>query len=601
MTSRYHGGRSPGEVSTLARKVLFIDPGLKFIFNKRGLHADRYFPRGVLSVASFLRSRGVPAEVFPVDGSVDERLNLEENPQENFRRVSRELAAAIQEHDPVYVGVGCIFTMQYPLTLRLLEMVKALRPSLPTVIGGYHATFRDRATFEDSPAVDVVVRGEGEWTALDLYYAFQEGRDLAEVPGITFRANGSARRNGMRPPGDLAEVPPIDYGLVPSDYLKDTGINLVVSRGCAFRCSYCVEPQFFERKVRRFPFPTVMEEIRRLNRRWPGIQFNLEDSMFYVRSRHFLDFCEHLRRLRIPDVRVGYINSRVDTVSEEGLRAAREAGISGIIYGVETASPKVMELMKKHITMDRAVKACQLSQKLRINTGTYWLFGHPGDSPEEAEITLQAIERFYREGLHQGATFSMFLPYPGTPFFEQPERWGMRILTYDWEKWGRFNEERVCELEGFSAEEIYQAFLRAVAIRRRYQLLPALYAWAREHSEPIPGPGGGELVAGEVRLQGVSVDARSLVEILGQLDEQFGPRWVGVAYSGNQVGVRLSPSLARERLDLEELAALLGERLGGRYRARHGMILGSGFEACGRSEKSLRATLREILEPLFAS
>jgi hypothetical protein len=295
-------------------------------------------------------------------------------------------------------------------------------------------------------------------------------------------------------------------------------------------------------------------------------------------------------------MRIGYIKSRVDTVSEEGLAAARAAGISGVIYGVESASPKVMALMQKHIDTDKAVAACRLARSQGLTTGTYWLFGHPGDSPEEAELTLQALERFYREGLHDAATLSMFVPYPGTPFFEQPERWGMRILSYDWEAWGRFNEERICELEGFPRDEIYACYRRGCEIRHRWQILPALKAWLDDHSEDLQGV---RLVSGQALLGGVSLTPQHLVDLLQQMDDQLFPRWIGVLYSGRSLGVRLSPSLSREGFSVEDLARLLTERLGGRFRAGDGVAWGVGLEVGERPEEEVRAEIRAVLEPLL--
>jgi radical SAM superfamily enzyme YgiQ (UPF0313 family) len=239
-------------------------------------------------------------------------------------------------------------------------------------------------------------------------------------------------------------------------------VTLVASRGCVYKCSYCVESRFWGQKVRMTPLDRIVEEARILTERYNNPPVGFEDSMFNMRPAHFFELCTRLKGIRLdPGF---YILARVDSVTDEGFRAMRDAGMNNIIFGIESASPKVLANMNKKITYEQAEDACRRGANAGLKIGSFWIMGHPGDSVEEAEKTLNAINRLYSLGYNQGSEIAMFIPYPGTIIFENPDLYGLDILTYDWERWGRFNTEPVCQLKEFKKEDILKYWLEGKRI-----------------------------------------------------------------------------------------------------------------------------------------
>ena len=93
--------------------------------------------------------------------------------------------------------------------------------------------------------------------------------------------------------------------------------------------------------------------------------------------------------------------------------------------------------------------------------------GHPGDSPEHAARSHGWIDKLFRQRMVQWIDLSIFTPYPGTPFFEQPERWGVEILSHDWSLWRRSNRP-IAQLEGYGAGEIYLDYLRLLMLQHEH-------------------------------------------------------------------------------------------------------------------------------------
>ncbi len=442
--------------------VLFV-PGIKCLAHRERFTTVYDFPRGALSLATFLNVRSVPTAVVPLDyhvkGSPDQH--------EIDSSVLSAVRDAIEEYDPQVVGVSCPYTMLYPLTLKVVEWCRDLKPALSVGLGGPHVSYLDGECFKDSSGVDWVVRGEGEWTLLELLETIKQGGDLSKVRGITFRRGEEIVSTPLRPPGDVTELPPLDYSLLPEGFVRSTQVSIVASRGCAYRCAYCNESRFWGRRVRRVPVERVVDEIRTLADRYDNHAVGLEDSMFHMKSSYFYDLMKRIEGLRLnPGF---YLLSRVDTVTDDGFRAMKRAGIKNLVLGIESASPRVLAMMRKGIDMEQIVGALEGAARSGLTTGTFWIVGHPGDSMKESEITLESIDAFYRRGLMQTSEIALFVPYPGTDIFEAPERFGVRILTFEWERWGRFNTEPVCELEDFSREEIVEVWRCATAIAARWR------------------------------------------------------------------------------------------------------------------------------------
>jgi anaerobic magnesium-protoporphyrin IX monomethyl ester cyclase len=433
---------------------------------------ERAFPRGVMQIASFLEANGCPTTVLPLAyilGKDQLDADLDMSPQDHVR-VGDALTDAIQRIDPAIIGVSNSFTVDFPDCMETLTACRRIAPHALTVIGGPHVTFRDSEALA-SPDVDVVVRGEGEWTMLDLVRAVDKGKDLATVPGITFKRDGGLIRTPDRPLGDLAELPPIDFGLLPPEFLRTARVLAVSNRGCAFRCSYCVESAFWQKK-RYHPVATVVDEMEMLPRRYGNHIGGFMESMLDARTGQLLDLCAEIERrgIQLPDR--FYLHARADCINESGIAAIRRAGIRQINLGVESASTQVLKFMNRTITPDQVTAACRLLRANGISVHTYWIIGHPGDTPAESDISFRFLKFLFEHDLTQTAEAMIFQPYPGTRFFEAPEKYGVEILHYDWHRWLRFQKDPVYQLADFSASEISAAWQRFDHLIRTWSKLP---------------------------------------------------------------------------------------------------------------------------------
>lgn len=443
--------------------MIFV-PGVNSITHKERFTEPYDFPRGGLSLASFLSSRGKRVSIIPLDYYIPPS----QNPAEISSRLRYVVQSTVMEFDPALVGISAPYTMLYPTALRIASFCKEVSESV-VCLGGPHVSYMDWQTFIDSKDVDVVVRGEGEWTLLELLEKVEREEDFSDVAGTTVRNAESgvrntelAKVNPPRPLGNMNELPQLNYGLLPEEFVRKMAVTLVASRGCAYRCTYCLESEFWGHKVRVTSIDRVVEEVKILSEKYNNPPLAFEDSMFNMRSARFFELCAGLKGIRLrPEF---YILSRVDSVTDEGFRAMKDAGINKILLGIESASPKVLAAMNKRITYEQAEDTCRRLTNAGLQVGTFWIIGHPGDSIKEARITLDAIKRLYSLGYMGASEIAIFIPYPGTIIFQNPEAYGIDILNYDWERWGRFNTEPVCQLKDFRKEDILRCWVKAQRI-----------------------------------------------------------------------------------------------------------------------------------------
>jgi len=177
------------------------------------------------------------------------------------------LKTVLEKFKPQLAGLTAV-TMTFDSAMAVTRDIKDLNPDIPTVMGGPHVTFRARETLSEHGELDVLVLGEGEQTIVDLCRTMDAGRDLNTVDGIVFRKDfeicTTASRDSI---ADLDELPDPARDLLPLGRYRALGmpISLTTSRGCPFKCIFCVGRKMVGARVRYRSPVKVVDEMEYLN------------------------------------------------------------------------------------------------------------------------------------------------------------------------------------------------------------------------------------------------------------------------------------------------------------------------------------------------
>ncbi len=445
-------------------------------------------PLGLCYIAACMQREGTEVEIYDINAlrpSTDE--------------IERHIAAA--EYD--WAGIGGIITT-YRYVKWLVELLKEAHPDKPVVVGGALGSSVTETLLTRTRA-DIAALGEGERTVVDLCRALESGADLAGVRGIACKADGEVRVNERQPIiADLDTLPMPARELVPMDvYVRNPvgapnrnkwadgtaaaeirTTNFMATRGCPYKCIYCYH-DFLGYKYRTRSPADVIAEMKTVHRTYGVGYVHFIDDEFMLKRPFVTGFVEEMRRWN-SGVTWG-CQGRVNLVDEEILTAMAGAGCVHVNYGIESGSQKMLDLMKKQVTVEQALRALELTRKVFGETDISLMVGLPGETPETIAETVEFCKR--ADVAPQVIFFAT--PYPGTELYEMAREAG-RIP--DEEKYvlglAEQGEKIACNMSEVPDEELRR--LRDAAIEE-------LGAWNRQRhagdgAASVPG-GGGEQCA----------------------------------------------------------------------------------------------------------
>ena len=236
-------------------------------------------------------------------------------------------------------------------------------------------------------------------------------------------------------------------------YSGDCPTAMVSSRGCPYHCTYCLWPEtLYGHRFRARSAVNVVDEIEHVVRDYGVDEIYFDDDCLTLNKKRVLEMCQLLLEREI-DVK-WIVQSRVDTVDREMLAVMREAGCHYVLFGVESGSPGMLEIMKKQISLDEVREAFTNCRELGIKSQAYFLFGVPGETQESIDETIE----FAKEIEADSTQFAIAIPHPGTELYETCVEHGW--LVYD--RWEDFAAENsLIETDHLTREEVEEARMRA--------------------------------------------------------------------------------------------------------------------------------------------
>jgi radical SAM superfamily enzyme YgiQ (UPF0313 family) len=356
-----------------------------------------------------------------------------------------ELRDALSRH-PICVGVTSMTGSQITHALEMSAFVKQ-HSSVPVVWGGVHATLFPLQTVEH-PLIDIVVKGEGEETFLQLVSCLERGKLLRDVEGVVYKDRGKIFNNPDRPFLDLNALPPVPYHLVDVNrYLhryfnEDRVLEFETSRGCPFECTFCYNPIYSQRRWRAWDASRVLENMTPLVETCGVKAFHFVDDGFFIDHGRVREIMNGILDRRWS-IKMGFQGSRIDTfdqLKEEDLKLMIRAGGTFLQVGVESGSPRILEILNKQIHPDQVLAFNRrLSRYPRLNVYYNFMCGFPTETREDVLQTASLAWSLLRDNPHALiSAFHFYKPYPGTSLREC-------ILHKDdvtpstLEGWGEFN------------------------------------------------------------------------------------------------------------------------------------------------------------------
>ena len=416
--------------------LLLISPGSRMkIYQNLGKSLTAVEPpvwAGLM--ASFLRHHGFRVAILDTEA---EMLA----PAEAARRIGeiapRLAAIVVYGHQPSASTQNMTGASAIATALRQLE------PSQLTImVGGHVAALPARTLAEE--AVDFVADGEGLYTLQDLLLALQEPRpDFSRVRDLWYRHEGQPVRSQAYAPlfrAVDAEMPGLAWDLLPMDKYRahnwhcfggldrEPYAAIYTTLGCPYKCSFCcIQAPFksgesqlgYAEKANSYRFwspETVLAQIDLLVHRYGVRNLKIADEMFVLNARHVNALCDGIIA-RGYDLNI-WAYARVDTVKDNMIDKLRQAGVSWLALGIESADADVRAGVDKGYSQELIFSTVEKIRAGGINVIGNYIFGLPDDDRATMRQTLELALSLNCEM----ANFYCAMAYPGSKLYEQALR-----------------------------------------------------------------------------------------------------------------------------------------------------------------------------------
>jgi anaerobic magnesium-protoporphyrin IX monomethyl ester cyclase len=378
----------------------------------------------------------------------------------------RKIAKFIESFHPDAVGIT-VQTHNYSKALMIAGLVRRLNPKCPVIMGGPHPSILTEATLKE-PTVDIIVRGEGDITIVELMDCLEHGGNLDSIRGISFKTNGNILHNEDRPfVKDINTIPFPAWHLFNMDgYLaKINGCKVapvLSSRGCPYKCIFCYRGPAAGKIFRPRVPENVISEIEQLKDRYGIGNILFVDDTFTLNQKR----AERISDLLI-EKKLGIswrCQTRADCLNLKLLTKMKMSNCIDISIGVESGNWQILattQKQKKNTNYSKQFnindfaqdhepvgsienksykqvlrKAFKMAAEVGISTSATFIIGLPGDTKESVQETID----FAKELNPNYAIFYAAMPYPGTELSriikerggKLPENWDdYRLMSSD--------------------------------------------------------------------------------------------------------------------------------------------------------------------------
>lgn len=385
---------------------------------------DRRPPLGLTYIAAYLEKSGYRVRIFDFD--------VEDLTPEGLLREFQNTgvrAAGISTTTPTIMTA-----------IDIAGRIKNACKDILVIAGGPHATALPEETLKRSK-IDIIVRGEGEITCLEILKRLDSGKGLEGLEGVSFKKDGSIVHNLDRPLLERLDHLPFPARHLlkmerykTNNYLEAYGdrfANIMGTRGCPYRCSFCGQDIIFKNTIRSRSAKNIADEFEELQNTF-GIKVCLfEDSTFTALPALVEETCKEILKRGLA-IKWGAMG-RVNLADEKLYRLMKQAGCILVFYGIESGNQEVLERAHKGITLSMARDAVRIAKRAGLPVNASFILGLPGENRKTITETIDfavSLDPDY-------ATFSLATPYPGTEFYDTVLKEG-----YDLSDWNIFTAAR---------------------------------------------------------------------------------------------------------------------------------------------------------------
>ncbi len=363
-------------------------------------------------------------------------------------------------------------TVDYDLLLAM--KIKSVTDTT-IIIGGAHPTVFALQILKENKFIDFVLKGEYELTILELIKSLR-GKSPNFPLGVVFR-NGKEIIDKGYPEEiySLDRLPPPLRGIFPTNDRPNPtiywdgfcqyqpAIQMQSSRGCAYKCYFCIWSQviYNNARYRTFSGRRVVDEMQYSMYTYKAREIYFDDDDFTIDRNHIFSICEEIAK-RSLKIKWSCMGSATN-LSNDILEIMAKSGCIGIKFGVESGSKKVLKTIGKPVDLKKIKDIIKSCKKFGIKTHATFMVGLLEETEEDIKKTIKFADSLDVDSIQ----ISIATPFPGTEFFKVAKEKGL-LNCVDWRKYDGKRSEAIqlSNLEGVKIESIRIKFFISWFLKR---------------------------------------------------------------------------------------------------------------------------------------
>lgn len=376
---------------------------MRILFVYPNINTQVGFNYGISYISGFLKARGIETGLLNINEKLGYPLD--------FARIKQDVLA----YRPDMVGFS-VLTNQYKYALDIARDIKGYCQA-PILFGGIHVTM-DPVTTLNRDEVDMVCVGEGEEAIVELL----ERGSPEGIRNLGYKKNGQLVIEPLRPYVDIATLPFKDYEIFDFQQMidaKEGWVGLTASRGCPFRCTYCLNHKIISLYkehghmprdyIRRHTVDQMIAEIEYLLGRYRNIRmFIFDDDIFTFDKEWLREFTGRYKNL----TDIGFVcNAHARIFDEETASYLKNAGCRIVKFGLESGSDKIRrDVLGRYMTNKHIEEAFATAHRFGLHTSAFVMLGLPNEKVEDIRETVDLLAAI-KPGRFR---WSLFFPFVGT-------------------------------------------------------------------------------------------------------------------------------------------------------------------------------------------
>ena len=375
--------------------------GLIYLPHQYLIDPEAQPPMGLMYLASVLEQNNIPVKLFNLSSLTDEQA-IEELTECELFGISVTSLELLQAND-------------------FAKKIKNKFPNSKIILGGPGTLCPEYVNFDH---IDSVLKGEGEITILDVVKDVQNGQLKQHYQGkitknlddIPFPA-----RHLLNTQGGHIFANRRTYDKTFSMEFKGHGSTAILtSRGCPYNCIYC-SAKALNGKMRYRSPQNVYDEIKYVYDMYKIKQFRISDEMFTANPKRVLEICELIKPLGL----VWRISCRVKPLTKELLQIMKNAGCVEVSFGIESFDNNVLKGLNKKATAEDNAKALIMAKEVGLMTRVLFMIRTPYQTKDTVRKNIEWLKKVPYDTI----ACTSFVPLPGTPVWEKPDKYGIEILN----------------------------------------------------------------------------------------------------------------------------------------------------------------------------